>query len=198
MEQEKDTSIIYAQGAVIFREGSRSMCMYAVRSGNVVIYANYGEKEEKILTTLEPGKFFGEMGLVRGYPRSATAVASAPDTRVDAITWDGLGEYYRTNPNVIVAIMQQMANRLADLTADYIGACGEIAHLVEECNRLKQEAAQNSGVQPAAEQKLEKPVWEKRAGESQREEDKRFKKYLEDYRRYLKDVEKMSQKTGKP
>ncbi|MBR4211103.1 MAG: cyclic nucleotide-binding domain-containing protein [Oscillibacter sp.] len=152
---------MFPQGGVIFREGSRSTCMYYVRSGRVGIYSGYGTDGAKLLTTLEPGTFFGEMGMVRGFPRSATAVALAPNTEIETVTWETLSGYFRTEPAKVVGIMQQMANRIAELTDDYIGACGEITRLLEE--------------RPAP--RAAKP-------ERREKDSARLKKYVDAYRRY--------------
>lgn len=161
---------IFPQGGVIFWEGSRSTCMYYVRSGRVGIYSQYGTEGAKLLTALEPGSFFGEMGMVRGFPRSATAVALLPGTEIETVTWETLSGYFHTEPAKVVGIMQQMANRIAELTDDYIGACGEITRLVEERAPLKQ---------------APRTAHREQAGKSQRNDSARLKKYVDAYRRYL-------------
>jgi hypothetical protein len=61
----------YKQGDVIFREGELGSEMYIVRKGNVELRVG-----ERVLDTLEEDELFGEMALVDGQPRSATAVAA--------------------------------------------------------------------------------------------------------------------------
>ena len=84
MERKRDIQT-YKKGQVIFKEGDKAECMYDIRWGSVGIYANYGTKEEKLLTKLSTEEFFGEMGLIDDQPRSATAVALEKDTRVEVI-----------------------------------------------------------------------------------------------------------------
>lgn len=127
---------------VIFREGDRSDGMYAVESGKVGIFANYGTEKEKQLTELEEGSFFGEMGMVRGLSRSATAVAMTSDTTLRKITWETLGQYFQESPAKVVAIMQQMSRRIEALSVDYVEACGAVAELMEERDRLRKETVQ--------------------------------------------------------
>ena len=71
----ESTVLILKRTEIIFNEGDKSDRMYDIRHGRVGIYANYGTKEEKLLTELTKDQFFGEMGIIEGYPRSATAVA---------------------------------------------------------------------------------------------------------------------------
>ena len=121
----------------IFQEGAPGGCMYVVQQGSVGIYSAYGTKEEKLLTTLEPGRFFGEMGMVRGLPRSASAVALENGTVVSAIGWDTLSQYFRETPAKVVGIMQQMSERIAELSDDYLEACGAVTELKEERDSLR-------------------------------------------------------------
>ena len=178
---------IFPQNGVIFLEGSRSMCMYFVHSGRVGIYSRYGTAEQKLLTALEPGSFFGEMGMVRGFPRSASAVALLPNTEVGVVTWETLGDYFRTEPAKVVGIMQQMADRIADLTNDYIGACGEITRLLDERSRLEERRLSQESSQPAPRRNSgaeTNPKTERKTEKSQGNEDSRLKKYVDAYRRY--------------
>ena len=48
----ESTVLILKRNEVIFSEGDKSDCMYDIRQGRVGIFANYGTKEEKLLTEL--------------------------------------------------------------------------------------------------------------------------------------------------
>lgn len=130
MERKFDIQT-YKKGQVIFKEGDKADCMYDIRWGSVGIYANYGTKQEKILTKLSAEEFFGEMGLIDGEPRSATAVALEKDTRVEVINEERLGDYLRQRPTKVLVIMQHMSHRLRNLTRDYMEVCGTVAEAVE-------------------------------------------------------------------
>ncbi len=177
----------YKRGQTIFREGDPGSCMYVVETGKVGIYAGFGGPNERLLKVLEAGSFFGEMGMVRGMTRSATA-AALDDTGVSAVTWETLGRYFRESPAKIVAIMQQMGQRLNELSDDYVDACGAIVELVEERNTLR---AENSVLRRKLERvrKVEtdengEPVWRRRAGADDESEDARFRKYMDAYQKY--------------
>ena len=71
------TSKQFKKGDVIFHEGDIGNTLYQINEGKVDIYLCYGESDQKLLTELTPGKFFGEMAVIEAYPRSATAVAMA-------------------------------------------------------------------------------------------------------------------------
>lgn len=65
----------FRRGEVIFHEGDPADALHVVASGAVKIVLSSEEGEEAIIATLHPGDFFGELSLLDGSPRSATAVA---------------------------------------------------------------------------------------------------------------------------
>lgn len=121
----------YKKDEIIFEEGTREACMYAVYSGTVGIYSNYGTSEEKLLTRLYSEEFFGEMGLIEEMPRSATAVALEKNTEVQVITADTFENYFKERPAKVFVIMQHMSQRLRKLTNDYMSACRTVSRAME-------------------------------------------------------------------
>ena len=70
----------FAAGTVLFEEGQPGDFMYVVQSGEVEIRRQVGETE-RVLAVLPPGEFFGEMAILNGRPRSATAVVRSAVAR---------------------------------------------------------------------------------------------------------------------
>ncbi len=60
----------FSSGETIFQEGDAADCLYVVHNGESDITLG-----KRLLKTLRPGEIFGEMALIDGAPRSATAVA---------------------------------------------------------------------------------------------------------------------------
>ena len=127
----ESTVLILKRNEVIFSEGDKSDCMYDIRQGRVGIYANYGTKEEKLLTELSKHQFFGEMGIIEGYPRSATAVAMGDMTELTVIAKADFEDYCKKNPEMTVLIMKNMSSRIRELTRDYLEVCHTIAESME-------------------------------------------------------------------
>ena len=127
----ESTVLILKRNEVIFHEGDKSACMYDIRAGKVGIYANYGTKEEKLLTELTKDQFFGEMGIIEGYPRSATAVALSDMTELAVIAKADFEDYCKRNPEKTILIMKNMSGRIRELTQDYLEACHTIAESME-------------------------------------------------------------------
>ncbi len=122
----------YIRNNVIFREGDEADCMYEVNSGCVGIYANYGTPGAKLLAELKDGQYFGEMAMIDGLARSATAVALSDRVSLHVITWQTLGEFFRERPSTVVMIMQQMGRRVRGMNEDYMDACNGILEIVEK------------------------------------------------------------------
>ena len=127
----ESTVLILKRNEVIFNEGDKSDCMYDIRHGRVGIYANYGTKEEKLLTELSKDQFFGEMGIIEGYPRSATAVAMGDMTELTVVAKADFEAYCKNNPEKTVLIMKNMSSRIRELTRDYLEVCHTIAESME-------------------------------------------------------------------
>ena len=71
----------FGVGDVIFEEGSSGRELFVVLEGRVDI-AKMNGASKTVIVTLGKGEFFGEMAVIDGSSRSATAVAAAPNTRV--------------------------------------------------------------------------------------------------------------------
>ena len=120
----------FQQGEIIFRQGDPGDAMYDVASGKVGVYGAYGTDNEKLLTELTAGDFFGEMGLLDKAVRSATVVA-LEDTEVNEITEADFNDFFRQNPEKVFQIMQQLSQRLRRCTENYLDACRAVYEVVE-------------------------------------------------------------------
>lgn len=74
----------YADGQLVFKQGSRGDCMYLLRYGKIRIFREQNDTETT-LATLKPGETFGEIALFDEKPRSASAQAIG-ETEVQLVT----------------------------------------------------------------------------------------------------------------
>jgi CRP-like cAMP-binding protein len=100
----------FPAGAVLFKEGQPGDYMYVVQSGEVEIRRNVGETE-RVLAVLPPGEFFGEMAILNGRPRSATAVVRTP-SRLLVIEGKTFEAMMRARPEIALRIIKSLASRL--------------------------------------------------------------------------------------
>ena len=117
----------YQKGTIIFWEGERWACMYAIHWGSVGIYSAYGKPEQKLLTTLHADEFFGEMGMIENQQRSATAVVLEDDTTLEIIYPEDLAELFEKNPGKVAKMLQNLSYRLRRLTIEYLEVCRKIS-----------------------------------------------------------------------
>jgi CRP-like cAMP-binding protein len=68
----------FRRNEVIFHQGDPGDSLHVVATGAVKIVLPSPEGEEAIIATLRPGDFFGELALLDGASRSATATAVEP------------------------------------------------------------------------------------------------------------------------
>lgn len=66
----------FAKGDVITRQGAVAHWLYMLIEGTADVYLEPPGQEHRKLSTLHPGNFFGEMGLMTGAPRTATVIAN--------------------------------------------------------------------------------------------------------------------------
>jgi len=102
----------FPAGTVLFREGEPGREMFVVQRGRVEIAARAGAVR-KVLSTLGPGEFFGEMSILNGAPRSATATC-AEECRLLVVDARTLEAMIRQNGEVAVRMIQKLAARLAE------------------------------------------------------------------------------------
>ena len=93
-------------GEVVFAEGDKGEHMYVVRSGDIEI-----ERNGQVIETLSGGGIFGEMALIDGSPRSATARAKT-DAEVAPINEKSFLFLVHETPFFAIAVMRTLAERL--------------------------------------------------------------------------------------
>ncbi len=64
-----------AAGEMIFRQGEQGDSLYVVIAGSIELFTVDDDRREHVLTCLGEGETFGEMALLTGQPRSASARA---------------------------------------------------------------------------------------------------------------------------
>jgi CRP-like cAMP-binding protein len=107
--------VVFHKGDLVLKEGDPATHCYLIKEGKVDIVIDHGGPGEKTVAELRDGALLGEMGLLDGKPRSATAIAQGYVSClvIDAVTFADLmnpseGEFRSE------ATMQQVM-RIADL-----------------------------------------------------------------------------------
>lgn len=96
-------------GDILFNEGDKGDVMYLIRDGKVKITKGRGD-DEKVLAVLKEGDFFGEMAIIDGSPRSASAIATTPVTML-VIDKETFKAKIKENP-LIEYVLETLSRRL--------------------------------------------------------------------------------------
>ncbi len=94
------------ESEMVFREGEPATALYITVSGKVALFKDMVGKPLQLLDRLQPGEFFGEMGLFDGALRTASAQASEPG-RLLRIERQALLDFLEDRP--VLALKLQMA-----------------------------------------------------------------------------------------
>jgi len=93
-------------GEVIFAEGEAGDALYLVLDGRVRI-----DREEEVIAELGERECFGEMSILDGAPRSATATA-IEDTNLLKIARDDFQEILSEKPEIALGVIKVLSRRL--------------------------------------------------------------------------------------
>ncbi len=105
----------FKAGSVIFDDGDVGTEMYVIQSGSVEVVKKTRRGEEKVLSTLEKGDFFGEMSILEDVPRTAIARAKS-DCELVKINQATFDEMLRHNTEIAVRMLRKLSRRLRETT----------------------------------------------------------------------------------
>lgn len=120
----------FRRGEVIFHLGDPGDALFIVVAGDVKISLPSDTGDEAILATLGPGAVFGELALLDGAPRSASATAISA-TEAVVLPRDRFRELIATEAGVRDALLASIAGELRRLTTHV-----EELHFLDMTGRL--------------------------------------------------------------
>src|SRR5579859_997246 len=103
-----------AENDVIFDQGGPGDALYIVLQGRVRIATTDHFGRERVLAFYGPGEFFGDMAVLTGGPRSASASASTP-VRLLELRKQDFDQLVTTNVAMMRGMMRVMVDRQAAL-----------------------------------------------------------------------------------
>jgi CRP/FNR family transcriptional regulator, cyclic AMP receptor protein len=124
----------YQRGQYLWFQGDEGSRMIVVASGLVKVVIASEQGDEVVLVTLGPGRTLGELALLDGSPRSASAVAMEPTTVV-MISRVTLLDLLSRHPPLLDALLRSVGGivrRLTEQTGDlvFLDLGGRIAKLL--------------------------------------------------------------------
>ncbi|MEA3301178.1 MAG: cAMP-activated global transcriptional regulator CRP [Pseudomonadota bacterium] len=129
----------YPTKTTIIHAGDSSDTLYYIIKGAVTVIIEDDDGREMIVAYLNPGDFFGEMGLFGHQDRSAW-VRTKTECEVGEISYGKFLELTHSHPRVLFALTKQLADRLRDTTRKvgdlaFLDVTGRVARtLLDLCN----------------------------------------------------------------
>jgi len=114
--ESETTEMELPAGKVLTEQGSQGRHFMVVVDGEVEV-----TRDGTQIAVLGPGACFGEMSLLDGEPRAATAVTLGP-THVLMLTTAAFNRVLETMPSVDRKLLTVLAKRLRDIEARYVPA----------------------------------------------------------------------------
>lgn len=105
--------VSFAPGALVFKRGDPGDAIFIVASGEVEIFVEDTTGQRIVFETAKPGDFFGELSLLDGDPRSASAVAIA-QTSALRIDRDDLSLLFTRHPSAALDVLAVIGRRLRE------------------------------------------------------------------------------------
>lgn len=106
----------FRAGEVIFHRDDPGQVLYVIRAGKVRIYISSPEGQEVVLAVFGPGDYFGELALLDGQPRSASAIAIEP-VEVYALQRSDFINAVNHHPRIAIQVMNVLSRRLRQTDA---------------------------------------------------------------------------------
>lgn len=129
----------YPAKSTLIYAGDTGDTLYYIVKGSVTVLIEDDDGREMIVAYLNPGDFFGEMGLFGHEDRSAW-IRAKTECEVGEISYSKFLEYTENNSDILFAVARQMANRLRDTTKKvgdlaFLDVTGRVARtLLDLCN----------------------------------------------------------------
>ncbi|MBE2223468.1 MAG: Crp/Fnr family transcriptional regulator [Anaerolineae bacterium] len=140
----------FAAGEIIFHEGDSGQLLYLVKAGSVRIFVNgLDGSETSVILVGSVGQMFGELAVIDGLPRSATAVAMTP-TILCTLTRETFRQHMHRYPQFALNFMNELSTRVRYNTKqmDSFASLGVSQRLARKLMELAQNygQAQANGV----------------------------------------------------
>jgi len=112
-------SVKLEKDEVLFQFGSKGREMYIIESGKIRIWIPAPDGHEVVLAEFGPDQVIGELEMIDGKPRSASATAME-FTRLIALPRDALFQQLGQNPGMALHIMTVLSERLRASNAQHM------------------------------------------------------------------------------
>ncbi|WPO68569.1 cAMP-activated global transcriptional regulator CRP [Acinetobacter haemolyticus] len=122
----------YPKRTTIVDAGTESRSLYLILKGSVSIILREDDEREIVVAYLNPGDFFGEMGLFEKNPQRTAEVRTRDVCEIAEISYDNFHELSKQYPDLSYVVFAQLVRRLKNTTRKvtdlaFIDVSGRIA-----------------------------------------------------------------------
>ena len=107
-------TVYFKKGEEIIKEGNLSDCAYIIGDGRVEVSKKLPNGEKQIIGVLDKNEIFGEMGVIEGKLRMATARCMSP-TKLMAISKDQFEKKIESSDPFIRGLIRILSSRVRAL-----------------------------------------------------------------------------------
>ena len=105
----------FQENTVLFNKGDASDSMYVITEGKVKAVLYNEDGKEILLSIFGPGDYFGEIGMMDGQPRTASAVSKTP-CQLLILKKEDLDRIIFYNAEISAKLLKQMLIKLREAT----------------------------------------------------------------------------------
>ncbi|MFT4873873.1 cyclic nucleotide-binding domain-containing protein, partial [Congregibacter sp.] len=145
----------YAKGKTILREGEQGDKLYLILDGSVSVMVEDEQDEDHkmVVSYLNLGDFFGEMGLFgKADETSSAEVVTREASKIAEISYERFIKIKTQFPDILFGIAAQMSNRLRKTTSKlknlaFVDVSGRIAHTLIDLSKQPDAMTHPEGMQ---------------------------------------------------
>lgn len=142
----------YDRNQTLIYAGDVPTTLYYIMRGTVSVVLEDDEGKEVIVAYLNPGDFFGEMGLFDTRKARSASCRAKSECEVAEISYEKFNQYIRMHPEILFTIGQQMASRLRNTTRKvgdlaFYDVTGRVARTLIELSREPDAMTHPDGMQ---------------------------------------------------
>lgn len=102
---------VFPAGSVVMREGDPASTAYVIEDGALEVRTRQADGTDLVLSTLGPGEWAGEMGVLLQQPRTATVVA-VTHARLRVVTAENFMHVITEHPAETLLLLRQLSQRV--------------------------------------------------------------------------------------
>ncbi|KTD51920.1 cyclic nucleotide-binding protein [Legionella quinlivanii] len=104
----------YLKGDYLVREGETAQYCFIIVSGKVEVFREMNLPDKLFIATLGAGEILGELAIIDGLPRSASAIALELTKTLAISAWDFKAQI-QAYPEIALQLLPVIARRLRDV-----------------------------------------------------------------------------------